>query len=331
MSIAKILEPKYNIQFLVPSKKGDLIYYLESNHYKYFVIEDICRLYKTNILRRLYINLKITISIIRLLKQEKINIIHLNTSATRFGLLAGMITRTQVIWFIREYYNSYLIQMFHTFLARLGAKRIIANSHFTRYKLGIPKARVIHNSVRLPDSSIDKSNNANSILFIGRVSQEKGFDDLLNAMSKIACQDIYLDAIGYCSNLQYYVDKINMFGLENQVEIHGFVNDVRSYIRQAKVVVLPSKRESFGRVLLEAFAQKKPVIATNIGGVPEIVDESCGILIEPGDIDKLTEAILLIYNDANKGFELGKNGFIKLSRKFNWEKYKKQILEAHKL
>ena len=89
-------------------------------------------------------------------------------------------------------------------------------------------------------------------------------------------------------------------GLSN-VTFTGFVNNVGDYLAAFDVFVLPSNREGIGSILLDAMDRGLPVIASRVGGVPDIVhDDDNGILIEAGSVDQLRAAILALRADAGR-------------------------------
>jgi len=96
------------------------------------------------------------------------------------------------------------------------------------------------------------------------------------------------------------------------------------------IFVLTSIKEHFGRVVIEAMACGKPVIATNSGAVPEIVeDKVTGILVPPEDSEKLAEAIIELLEDKEKAKEMGIAGRKRVEELFSIEKHTRQIEEVY--
>lgn len=97
-------------------------------------------------------------------------------------------------------------------------------------------------------------------------------------------------------------------GLTN-VEITGFVEDVGSWLAAADLVVLPSLHEGLGSVLLDAMDHGKAIVATRVGGIPELVsDGDNGLLVEPGSVDALERAILALHADRSRLLAMGERG-----------------------
>ena len=86
-------------------------------------------------------------------------------------------------------------------------------------------------------------------------------------------------------------------------------SQIREYLSVADLLLLPSQSESFGLTALEAMASEVPVIATRVGGIPEVVeDNGCGFLFEIGDVDRMAEAALNVLNDDAERKRLGARG-----------------------
>ena len=94
---------------------------------------------------------------------------------------------------------------------------------------------------------------------------------------------------------------VNHLNLQDQVKFIGRIgkSDIDSYTQNAFCNVIPSRREPFGIVVLEAIASGRPVLATNVGGIPEILKKEFGILVEP-NVDDMTVGLKQLIN----GFEL---------------------------
>jgi N-acetyl-alpha-D-glucosaminyl L-malate synthase BshA len=97
-------------------------------------------------------------------------------------------------------------------------------------------------------------------------------------------------------------DQVSFVGKQPQSRI-------REYLSVADLLLLPSQSESFGLTALEAMASEVPVIATRVGGIPEVVEDGgCGFLFEIGDIDRMAEAALNVLKDDAERKRLGARG-----------------------
>jgi len=125
-------------------------------------------------------------------------------------------------------------------------------------------------------------------------------------------------------------------GVEKDVLFLGKQNEVREKLGQADLFLLPSELESFGLAALEAMACEVPVIATNAGGVPEVVEHGVdGYLVEPGDVTSAAQYAIEILSRADRGREMGKLARVNAKKKFCandviplYERYYERVLES---
>ena len=144
----------------------------------------------------------------------------------------------------------------------------------------------------------------NQIVYIGRDSYEKGIDILKNIESKINGKIIY------CTN----------FSWEKTMEI----------LKSSSILVVPSRMESIPQVIKEAFYLKIPVIATNVGGISEIVENNkTGILIPPEDPKKMIKVINELLADDILMKTLQNNGFKFITQNFSWAKLLPKYIELY--
>ncbi len=141
------------------------------------------------------------------------------------------------------------------------------------------------------------------VLFLGNLVRQKGVHYLLRA-KKFMEQPAFLAIVGGGPLLQ---DLKGMTEYENIKDVHftGARYDIDKIIPAAELLVLPSLSESFGIALLEAMASGKPVVATSVGGIPELVSEDVGILIEPRNPVALAEAMDLILENKDLREKMG--------------------------
>ncbi len=182
-----------------------------------------------------------------------------------------------------------------------------------RFGLNPEKVSLIYNGI----SSIEEKKPLpySMSLKIGTVAsliKRKGIGYLIEAMSLIIkrFKDVGLFIIGEGEekvNLENLVNKLN---IKNYVYFLGGLPKARCYICNFDVFVLPSLFESLPVSIIEAYAEKRPVIASKVGGVPELVtDEVTGILVPPRDSRTLAKAIERLIEDRNLRERLAKNGY----------------------
>ena len=166
-----------------------------------------------------------------------------------------------------------------------------------------------------------------TVVFGGTIQEQKGVLTLVKAIMLLSEKgyNLKLDLIGNCNSMSY-LNEIKSIADDEIVSICGFAENIYDYFLNADLVVLPSKEESFGMVLLEAMYAKKPVIGSNIGGIPDIIiDGETGYLFECGDHIDLAEKIMRLYSDKTLCHTLGMNGFSRVCSVFGTEKQARLI------
>ena len=142
---------------------------------------------------------------------------------------------------------------------------------------------------------IPKSKLKNQVVFIGRDSHEKGIDILKTIESSINSKVIY------CTNIDWV--------------------ETMKILQQSKLLIVPSRQESLPQVIKEAFYLKVPVIATNVGGIPELVEHNqTGILVPSQNPEKLKIAINNLLNNFELQEILRENAYNFILEYFTWEK-----------
>jgi N-acetyl-alpha-D-glucosaminyl L-malate synthase BshA len=128
---------------------------------------------------------------------------------------------------------------------------------------------------------------------------------------------------------------VRKYSLQKDVHFLGKQDQVYEKLAAADLFLLPSQLESFGLAALEAMACEVPVIATNVGGVPEVVEHGVdGFLVEPGDVQEAARYAIELLSRADRGREMGKIARINAKKKYcandvipAYERYYKRVLE----
>lgn len=196
--------------------------------------------------------------------------------------------------------------------------------------------RVVFNGIRLADFEgvTPYSHPRPYILGIGRHVPQKGFDVLLQAFARmLQLTDVPTDLILAGNGpLHDALKKVSQdMGLENRVHFVGRVDRPKtvSLFKGCSFFVLPSRHEPMGIVNLEAMAAGKAVVASRVGGVPELVTEGeNGLLVEPNNYEALAQALLSLVQDPALAKQLGKNGAQRV-RAFDWDAIAKQYLDVY--
>lgn len=185
------------------------------------------------------------------------------------------------------------------------------------------KAVVIYNPVSVPKEFPREENGFFNIVYVGRLEKVKNVETLIRAFSKIHHENSQLTIVGDGRERDNLESLVRELQLTNGVTFQGFQPEPSRFLCSADLYVLPSYSEGFGIAAVEAMFLKVPVLATQVGGVPEFINHSeNGWLFDPNSVEDLAEKlneILLL--GAEKRKTVGEQGFQDVSNRFTVEKY----------
>jgi glycosyltransferase involved in cell wall biosynthesis len=231
------------------------------------------------------------------------------------------------------------------------ADKIITVSEYTKRKLvslyNIPlrKIEVIYNgegkkNFRFSETEKSEvkekysiSNDKPVLLFVGRINDKrKGLDFLLKAFEIVLSKiDANLVVVG-SGNKEPYKRFSSSLGIGENVIFTGYVDDLtlRKFYSICDIHVVPSRLEGFGLTILDAMAAEKPIVATKVGAIPEIVkNRENGILVELNDINGMSNAICTFLQDEKLAETVGKRNANYVKEKFSWEKAAKETEQLY--
>jgi glycosyltransferase involved in cell wall biosynthesis len=171
------------------------------------------------------------------------------------------------------------------------------------------------------------------VLFVGRLVYEKGIHVLINAVPKIlskANAKFIIVGSGYMK--EQLLNIVRSMGLEHKVLFEGFLDEASllKLQRTADVSVVPSLFEPFGIVALEAMAAQSPVVASDTGGLSEIVEHDItGVKVYPNNPDSLAWGITKILLDENYAKSLRDNAYKRVQEKYDWAKIAQQTKQIY--
>ncbi|MGH7474684.1 MAG: glycosyltransferase family 4 protein [Longimicrobiales bacterium] len=167
-----------------------------------------------------------------------------------------------------------------------------------------------------------------NLLFVGRLVERKGVRHLLDALARIEpARRPHLHIVGEGPLRAELETQSRALALTGDVAFHGFVppDTLAAHLGAADVFVLPAvfdekgDTEGLGVVLVEALGHGVPAIASDVGGIPDVVrHERTGLLVPPGDSEALRRSILRLADDPALAHRLGKEGRLHVSREFAW-------------
>jgi len=231
---------------------------------------------------------------------------------------------------IRFYFDSLLTERFviHKVKFLIAISHYVSN-YFNSIMNPDVELKYIPNAVDESFFHIIDSSQKPVVLFVGRITPLKRVDDLIQAFIKVANQIplAELRIAGETTSACDYVKSIHMLisqsGLGERIHLLGELDEkeVLAEYSNCSLVALPSSQENLPMVLAQAMAAAKPVVATRVGGVPEMigVDGERGILINVGNIDALAASIIDLLQNPARSTQMGRT-----SRTFALENYHPQ-------
>jgi len=266
--------------------------------------------------------LRSIVALRRLARDSGAILLHANGSRAMFYAgLAGRLLGRPVIWHVRVADRDDLLDWLLVGLAHA----VIVNSKAVERRLAWApprKVRCIYNGVDLAHfsprrpppglrSSLGLPEGAPVVGSVGRFVPYKGYAHLLEAarLVEAAMPGVHWVLVGDGELRGKLEGQRRSLGMEAQVHFPGWREDIPDVLALCDLFVLPSLGEHFGRVLIEAMAMARAVVATDAGGVPEIVlHGETGLLVPPAQPKALAEAVLALLEDPGRTARLGAAG-----------------------
>ncbi len=284
--------------------------------------------------------------LIKVLKAEKPNVVHLNSSKIGgLGALAGRIynflkpkrsTLNARIIFTAHgfYFNEDRLWVIKTITFLLNYltllwchKTIVINQREFNQVKNLPfvskKIELIHNGVRIING-LKVAKNPDSPLAIGTISEltkNKGLEYMIEAIARLKNKNITFTIIGEGEERDNLTRLINQKNISDKVQLLGFKENATSYLNLFDIFTLTSVKEGLPYTILEAGLAGLPVIASNVGGIGEIIEDGkSGILVEPKNVEQIVEAISKLIDFAELRKTLGQNLKKTVEQNFSIEK-----------
>ncbi|OFW63566.1 MAG: hypothetical protein A2Z35_02070 [Actinobacteria bacterium RBG_19FT_COMBO_36_27] len=286
-----------------------------------------------------------------IIKGHNINIVHSSTLTIAEGAIAAKITGIPHIWHIHGKYAadySFLpIRMVYSFIEDFS-ERIVAVSNsvkefISKYTSEKEKIDVIYNGIdfeRFNSENLYKTSlftdypclkEKKIVSLIGRVYAVKGIDIYVDSAIKVLEKRndvvfLIIGPIGDQELLNMMKKKIDNHNMSDKIIFTGFRDNIPSALNDIDLVVCASYSEGFPYIVLESMASSKPVISTKCGGPEEVVlDGETGYLVNTGDADELSKAILSMVDDEKKMITMGQAGKEYILNKFSANNYAKKF------
>jgi len=285
-------------------------------------------------------------SLVRIIKLKEIDIVHLHGVLNFQGALAALFTGRLVVWHFHEtLYPKFLINILRPF-TKFVADSLVHISEITRnYYLTDSsfKEALIYEPVDIGNfdsTSIGKEEKVNlrkelnisedDIVLgaVGNISWVKGYENLIVSMGTLKKKHkrlklliigkILSTQLGYYKRLKRLVSSL---GLERDIYFLGIREDIPQLLSLMDIFIMPSITEGTPLSIIEAMSMKLPVIASRVGGIPEVIsEEKTGLLVTPGKPDEITDAVLNLLEYPKTRKEMGVRAREAVEKKFSLER-----------
>jgi len=291
-------------------------------------------------------NLMGVIELIKLIKERKYDIIHVHLfPADVFAAIASLFLPRNIKWIFSEHGA-------HNRRRTLKIFKILDNFTYSRYSKivcvskqvelvllnWIPsnkgKTKVIPNAVPIPKFLNPCPVKTYDILFVGRLTKQKSVEILLKAIKILKnkySKNLKIAIVGD-GELKENLNNLTVeLGVNREVEFLGVRKDVKELMVSSKIFVLPSRWEGFGLVIIEAMSNMLPVIASNVGGIPELIEDGKdGILVPPENPKALARAINNLLENEELREKLSKAAYKKVRERYSIDTYSVHMLDFYK-
>lgn len=290
----------------------------------------------------------VVLDLVRLIKKKGIDILHLHSYGSHlFGRIAAILSGVPTI--VHGHGLDYSPSTFQKFtdllLNRYTAKVItvstsVGEDYIKRRKISPQKLLVLPNGIRLEDFApvpdrqcrelkkrLGIEPECRVIGTVTRFREEKGNQYFLQAAKQVleTCPETFFLLVGDGPLRQDLMQLAVKLGIQDKVLFAGYQKNVRVMLSLFDVKVIASISEGHPLALLEAMAMGKPVVAANVGGIKEILEDSgTGLLVPPGKPVSMAEKIIQLLQNEKTRLKLGKNA-LKESRKYDLDAYVQKL------
>lgn len=272
--------------------------------------------------------------ITQLAREYQIDIIHMNTLTSFVGAEVAKKENIKLVWHMREFmeedlgiefcYPDKAVALVNQADATIAISKAIDDKFSSVF--AVNRHEVIYNGVSIEDYFIDKTPftaEPIQLLSSGRIMPGKGQKDLLLALAALPEKTrnrFVCGMIGIVESQEYFDELMSIkdqYHLDN-VHFHGFQKDTKAFFEKADILCVCSKKEAFGRIIVEGMLSGSLVIGTNSGGTKEIIDDGkTGYLYTPGNADELSAILLAVVEHQKEAQTIAKAGQKKAVQTFS--------------
>lgn len=276
----------------------------------------------------------------KIIKEHKINLIHAHCEFSQlYASIAGFSCGIKTVATfhrsdLSKYQPSSVNKLIKFFASEYVAVSFDRLSLLTiNLRLPSKKCHVVHGGAHIgekpTDASITKArhqvnigSNEIALLSIGHLGAIKGHQDTLVALGSLINNQtnvhLYIAGEGSPEERKVLTDLTYKLNIDKNVTFLGQINNVPTWLEACDIFIQPSIEEAFGLVFAEAGAKSKPVIATAVGGIKEIVvSEETGILVTPSSTTELAKALEILINSSILRIQYGNKGYKRIAENFS--------------
>lgn len=204
------------------------------------------------------------------------------------------------------------------------------NEVFSR--ISSTKVITIYNFIDIPNSNFYNKNSIN-ILSSGQIGKRKGYYDIIKVIPSII-HDNNKIKFKFCGNgeVTKICEEINNLEISDYVNVSSWLHNSKiiELLKDTMIFLLPSYNEGMPLAILEAMSYGVPIISTNVGGIPTLVEHGVnGLIISPGDTKQLEYAINLLINDPDLRQKMSNNNYSKIKNEYSIQSNMKIIYEKY--
>jgi glycosyltransferase involved in cell wall biosynthesis len=291
-------------------------------------------------------SLSLFLKLIRVLKRQRPHVVHThkykdNILGAAAAAAVGICNVVRVVHGMTEPFSgmAYARMMGYEsmdrLITRLKVKRLIAVSIDIATALarryGVQRVVQIHNGINLEKIQVGQKRETmrealgmrptdHVVGTVGRLTPVKGHTILLRAAASLIKKrgDIKVLIVGDGPLMQTLTKLVSDIGIEEEVVLAGQRDDVYDLVNCMDVFAMPSIHEGIPMVLLEALALRRPVVASRVGGIPEVVENGVsGLLVTPGNVTEVEQGIERILRDRSYAMQLGQAGRVRVEAEFS--------------
>lgn len=335
LQMCEVLKDKVE-KIVVCSMGGVNIEKLNKIGIEHYAIKDISEI--TN-------SVSVLFALVKIIKHERITTIHTHHRMAAFyaHFLRALFGVKVVCSIHGEFYDKKILTKiaYHN-CKLLACGNAVKHNLVAEYEINPDDVLVLRNTVKKTgeydeiaeiDGIREKNKNAFIIGYLGRLSEEKGVAVFVKSLEKVLAKnrEVYYIIAGDGYQREFLINLSKEIGAEEHIVFLGYRSDPQNVIQQLDGVALCSFTEGLPLTPIEAFAYGKPVIATAVGGTIEIVKDAYnGILVNPGDSESISEAILKLSRDKNLYRKLSNNAVNSYNREFSYSAFESRLLELYR-